>query len=202
MKKSTEATSKSKHAAHEDMRPPRDIEAELAAMDDDDLFKIGVMGARDDLLTFMQFTWPSSEPMKIGRHTVAFCSRLTKAAWDYILHGKSTYAIMNCPPRHGKSDIVSRFFPPWFLGLCHMMGLQPDVLLTSYGADVARGFSNDAKTLMEGDEYKAVFPGVKLSKKINSAEKWKVEGSKGTVNASGLIGSITGKGGDVIVVDD
>lgn len=158
-----------------------------------------VMAARSSFLAFMQFVWWMPEPFKVGRHTADTCELLTKAVFDY-LEGKSTFLVVNIPFRHGKTDMVSRAFPPWFLGMCAEH--QPDVMLTGYGANLAADFSVAAKRIISTTEYQLVFPGVSIDPNRDAKEKWGIAQSAGTVTCTGLGGALTGKGYALGVVDD
>ena len=72
--------------------------------------------AKVDMLAFLQYCWWMPGALHIGRHTRALCSRLTRAVFD-LKRGKDTYLIVTLPFRHGKSDLVSRALPAFFLGL-------------------------------------------------------------------------------------
>ncbi len=109
------------------------------------------------------------------------------------------------PPRHWKSMSASVLFVPYILGV------NPDwrVIVTSYNAALATGFSRMARNLMEGDRYRAVFgdragrPSViQVSDDSRSAEKWDIAGHKGGVKAAGVGGGITGTGANLFVIDD
>lgn len=155
--------------------------------------------ARTDLLAFMQWCWWNPQPLRVGRHTRAICRRLTQAVEDWR-EGRSTYLLIAVPFRHGKSDIVSRALPAFFLGRCAQS--QPDVIMSGYGADLIEGFSRKVKTILASQAYQALFPGVLPQRGANRAGAWAIEGSSGSVSATGLGGSITGKGGHLIIVDD
>ena len=157
--------------------------------------------ARVDLLSFMRWCWwmPSSRPLRVGRHTRTLCDRLTKAVDDWML-GRSTYLMVNMPFRHGKSDIVSRALPAFFLGRC--ASFHPDVIMSGYGTSLVKGFSKKVQSIMRSDAYHALYPGVVPDDIRRAAEEWSVAGSQGVVVAQGLGGSITGKGGNLIIVDD
>jgi predicted phage terminase large subunit-like protein len=151
------------------------------------------------LLEFMRHIWWYPQPFEEGYHTTRICERITKAVDDY-LEGKSTCLIIEVPYRHGKSDIVSRALPPFFLGRC--ADSQPDIIMTGYGANLVEGFSRKAKKIIQSTEYQELFPSVKLSRDSNSVSTWSIEGSAGEVTAAGLTGGITGKGGALIIIDD
>lgn len=153
------------------------------------------------LLGFMQWCWwmPPTKPLVIGRHTRAIAERLDRAIEDFM-RGKSTFLIVSEPFRHGKSDLVSRALPAYFLGRCH--AFQPDVIMSGYGTSLIKGFSKKVQTIISSDAYQHLFPGVKLDPIYRAVEDWRIEGSQGVVTAQGLGGSITGKGGNLIVLDD
>ena len=152
-----------------------------------------------DLLSFLQYVWWMPQPLVIGRHTRAIADRLTRAIEDWR-DGKSTFLLVNVPFRHGKSDLVSRALPAYFLG--RNADRQPDVIMSGYGADLIESFSHQSKNIVRSDQYQAVFPGVEIDPRRDRADKWGVLGSAGTVTAVGLGGAITGKGGHLIIVDD
>jgi len=155
--------------------------------------------ARGSLLAFLRWCWWMPHPLVVGRHTRAICDRLTRAS-DEWRDGKSTFLLIAVPFRHGKSDIVSRAFPAWFLG--RNADRQPDVIMSGYGISLVRGFSKRVKRIMEEPRYQMLFPGVHPARGSNKAEEWQVEDSAGTVVAQGLGGSVTGKGAHLLVIDD
>ena len=157
--------------------------------------------AQVDLLAFMAYCWWMPTPLKVGRHTRETCARLTRAVHDYIRRGRTTYLLVNIPFRHGKSDMVSRALPAFFLGVCNTAGIEPNVIMSGYGAALIEGFSDKVQDIMRSDAYRLVFPGISIPNKASSAE-WKLNGSQSTVYATGLGGSLTGKGGNLIIVDD
>ena len=155
--------------------------------------------SRRHLLRFMRHCWWMPGQLIEGRHTVAIADRLTQAAEDFE-QGISTFLIIALPFRHGKSDMVSRAFPAWFLGRCRH--LQPDVILSGYGAKLVEGFSRKVKGIIRSDSYQGVFPGVEIAEGRDALDKWAIEGSAGEVTVAGLGGAITGVGGHLIDIDD
>ena len=110
------------------------------------------------------------------------------------------------PPRHGKTEQVSRLFPAWLLGR------QPDsrVILTSYGADLAQDDSKAVRAYVTGERFAALFgqqsaldDAVQLSEDTRSKSNWDLaEPYRGGVVAAGIGGGITGKGAHLLVIDD
>lgn len=167
--------------------------------DDADAYVKMLEAARMSFLAFLRTVWWMPHPLQIGRHTRAICERLTRAVADFE-KGKSTFLLINVPFRHGKSDLVSRAFPAWFLGCCSKV--QPSVIMSGYGASLVETFSRQTKAIIRGHDYQEIFPDVRIDPKRDSVDSWGVEGSAGVVTVVGLGGAVTGKGGNLIVLDD
>jgi phage terminase large subunit-like protein len=151
------------------------------------------------MLGFMCRVWWMPHPLLIGRHTRDICEAIDRAI-ERFLAGESTFLDIAVPFRHGKSDIVSRALPAYFLG--HCAGAMPDVIMSGYAADLVESFSRDTKRIIQSDEYAELFPGVRLAQGHNNVGSWSIEGSSGEVVVAGLGGGITGKGGALIILDD
>ena len=162
--------------------------------------ELAVRRARRDLLAFMRLVWWMPHPLVIGRHTRAICDALTRSVEAYE-EGRSTKLIIDTPPRHGKSDIVSLAFPAWFLGREH--ALQPSVMEVSYSAEKAEEFSLKIRDrILKSAMYRRIFPGVRLSSEKSAVASWKIAGSAGTYKALGIHGGATGSDADLEIIDD
>lgn len=149
-------------------------------------------------LEFMKYTWQTPfEPFQVGIHTKEICYRLDKAIEDYR-KGKSTFLIMAVPFRHGKSQLISRYFPP------HFLGEFPDneVMLVAYASSLAEDFSKYARDLVKSDEYKELYPDTQIKQSESGVQVWGIEGHFGKFRASGLTSGITGKGYHLGICDD
>lgn len=155
--------------------------------------------AATDMLAFLRYCWWMPGALHVGRHTRGLCDRLTRAVADFRA-GRDTYLVVNMPFRHGKSDLVSRALPAFFLGACR--DLQPNVIMSGYGSSLVKGFSSNVQTIVQGDAYRRVFPGIAIDPDKNATEEWRLKDSVSSVYAQGLGGSITGKGGNLIIIDD
>lgn len=104
--------------------------------------------------------------------------------------------LVSMPPRHGKSELVSRWFPAWFLGT------YPDrrVILASYEANFAASWGAKARGVLakHGPE---VF-GVHLNPSASAADAWLLRDHEGGMWTAGVGGAITGKGAELLIVDD
>lgn len=115
-----------------------------------------------------------------------------------VEEGKSPRLMILMPPRHGKSELASRSFPPWHLG--HYP--HHEFIACSYNIDLARGFSRKVKQIIEDPSYTSLFPGTTLDPDNASNENWGVHHQPGGYVAAGVGGGITGKGAHVLLIDD
>jgi len=153
--------------------------------------------ARARHVAFMRHCWARDTPFLVGRHTSAICAKIDEA-FKRFRAGQSTFLCLRVPFRHGKSDLVSRYLVP------HFLGEFPDdeIILATYGASLSYGFSKFSRSLVMADAYRELYPNVALARHDRSVEEWSVEGHTGAVRYSGLLGTITGKGGSLLVLDD
>ncbi|GMO33849.1 MAG: phage terminase large subunit [Termitinemataceae bacterium] len=86
----------------------------------------------------------------------------------------------------------------------HFLGLFPDckVLLAGHTDELTTGFSKQSRDLIKEIPYQELFPGVNIKKDDGGGAHWKVEGRQGECYSSGLLGSMTGQGGDLLILDD
>lgn len=116
---------------------------------------------------------------------------------DDVAKGLSPRLMLLMPPRHGKSELASRMFPAWHLGR------HPDheIIACSYNVSLAMTFSRKVKEVLEDPNYQSVF-GTRLNPNHQSSEEWGIENSRGGYVAAGVGGGITGKGCNVLLIDD
>ena len=109
--------------------------------------------------------------------------------------GRIRYLLVNMPPRHSKSETCSKYFTAWCVG-----NLKKRVILTSYEASFASSWGRKARDILE--EWGQTLYGVKVSNASSAADWWELEGGQGSMMTAGAGGALTGKGGDIILVDD
>ncbi len=117
------------------------------------------------------------------------------AALQRVSTGELTRLIVTMPPRHGKSERVSKKFPAWHLG----RNPDDEMIVAAYSIDLARGFSRLARDTLGA--HRDVF-GCAVDKDKSSAEEWGVEGHRGGLVAAGVGGPITGRGARIAIIDD
>lgn len=108
----------------------------------------------------------------------------------------SSRIIVNMPPRHGKSEFISKFLPAWYL----MNFPDRRVILTSYESTFAMSWSRKVRELIATLGEKAA--GISLDKSNNTQSEFSIAGHSGGMQALGALGAITGKGADLIIIDD
>jgi len=115
-----------------------------------------------------------------------------------VIMGGHKRVIFNEPPRHGKSEEITVRFPPHAMGRVH--GLN--VIVGSYAAGLATGFGRKARNQIKSPVFKRIFPGVTLAKDIGTAGAQWALNTGSEFNAAGVGGGITGKGADILIIDD
>ena len=165
---------------------------------------LSIETARSNLLDFTCYTFPGYEVGEVHR---LICAELDQFLQD-VVDGLSPRLLLFCPPRHGKSELVSRRFPAYALGQ------YPDlsIIATSYGADLASRMNRDVQRIVDSDKYRRLFPGTQLFGKqirtigygtyLRNSDIFEVVGHQGVYRSSGVGGGITGMGFNVGILDD
>lgn len=157
--------------------------------------------ARRRLLPFILRFEAGYKPGWVHRE---LCEKLENFA-EAVIEGKSPRLMVFMPPRSGKSTIISKYFPAWFLGQ------YPDreVILTSYAMSLAQSFSKQIRAIIRDPLYHGVYPQVQLDPESQAAEEWQLlrqtpVGKRvgGRLVAAGVGGGVTGKGAHCLIVDD
>ena len=148
--------------------------------------------ARADFRAFLKLA-PLHKPYQWGRHTYALAAALQSVS-DAVIAGERKCIIVIMPPRHGKSDLVSRRFPVWHLARAP----QHELILSGYSGALMADMSGAA--LRCAQETLPRF-GVALSPTHQQTVSWSTE-LGGGVNAVGLGGTITGRGAHILAIDD
>ena len=147
------------------------------------------VNARERLLAFAQWTMPRYQ---LSRHLEVVAAEL-----EAVDRGENDRLIIEMPPRHGKSELVSVRFPAWY------MARHPErhFITASYGGDLASGFGRKARNVMGLERTQEIFPGVQLAQDSKAANLWHTNHG-GQFLAVGIGGGITGHGAHVLNIDD
>jgi predicted phage terminase large subunit-like protein len=146
-------------------------------------------GAEKNFLEFVNRVWPS---FISGRHH----KRMARA-FERVASGECKRLIINMPPRHTKSEFASYLLPAWFLGRFP----NKKIIQTSHTAELAVGFGRKVRNLVDSEPYKDVFPGTSLQADSKAAGRWNTN-MGGEYFAIGVGGAVTGKGADLLIIDD
>ena len=144
---------------------------------------------KDNYLTFVKEMWAA---FIHGKH-----HEIMADAFERVARGELKRLIINMPPRHTKSEFASYLLPAWFLGQ------YPDkkIIQTAHTAELAVGFGRKVRNLVNSKDYKRIFPDVSLQSDSKAAGRWNTN-KGGEYFAIGVGGAVTGKGADLLIIDD
>lgn len=163
--------------------------------------------SRTNLMAFVKATMPSYD---IGWVHREICGQLMRF-FVKVKKKESPRLIITMPPRHGKSQLVSRHFPSWGLGV------DPDtsIIAASYSASLAKRFNKNVQNIIESDIYHEIFPNTSFTERsekvrvvkrrktyVKTMEFFEVPGFEGSLRSVGVEGGITGMGADILIIDD
>ena len=143
---------------------------------------------RDDFLNFVKYVWPDFVEGSHHRHIADKFNQLSR--------GDINRLIINMPPRHTKSEFASYLLPAW------MVGLDPKlkIIQATHTAELAIRFGRKAKNLIDSSRYQKLFK-TRLQEDSKAAGRWETE-QGGEYFAAGVGGAITGRGADLLIIDD
>ena len=144
--------------------------------------------AKNDFMSFVKCVWPDFVEGSHHRHIADKFNKLAS--------GEINRLIVNMPPRHTKSEFASYLLPAW------MVGRTPNlkIIQATHTGELAIRFGRKAKTLIDSDEYKKIFD-TTLREDSQAAGRWETA-QGGEYFAAGVGGAITGRGADLLIIDD
>ena len=145
--------------------------------------------AQTNFMAFVQEMWPG---FINGAHHKVMAQK-----FEDIANGKLKRLIINMPPRHTKSEFGSYMLPAWFLG----RDPTKKIIQCSNTAELAVGFGRKVRNLVGSEQYAKIFPNVNLRSDSKAAGRWSTN-SNGEYFAIGVGGTVTGKGADLLIIDD
>lgn len=145
--------------------------------------------AKRSLSLFLQYE--SLGVWKSAKHLDLLCGKL-----EAVERGELHRLMVFMPPRHGKSEVVSKKLPAWFLG----RNPNKEVIISSYSADLAYDFSRIARDTLK--EWGPGIFGVEVARGNSGVTRWGIEGTRGAFTAAGVGGPITGRGAHLAIIDD
>ena len=144
--------------------------------------------AKDDFLSFVKCVWPEFIEGAHHRHVAK--------KFNDLATGKINRLIINMPPRHTKSEFASYLLPAW------MVGRNPKlkIIQATHTGELAIRFGRKAKHLIDSEEYAKIFK-TRLQEDSQAAGRWETA-QGGEYFAAGVGGAITGRGADLLIIDD
>jgi predicted phage terminase large subunit-like protein len=144
---------------------------------------------QEKFIKFVERVWPT---FISGAH-----HKRMAEAFERVANGTCKRLIINMPPRHTKSEFASYLLPAWFLGKFP----HKKVIQTSHTAELAVGFGRKVRNLVDSEVYNNIFPNLALQADSKAAGRWNTS-KGGDYFAIGVGGAVTGKGADVLIIDD
>ena len=144
--------------------------------------------AKTDFLSFVKCVWPDFIE---GSH-----HRIVAEKFNKLSTGELKRLIINMPPRHTKSEFASFLLPAW------MVGRNPKlkIIQATHTGELAIKFGRKAKHLIDSEEYHKIFD-TRLQEDSKAAGRWETA-QGGEYFAAGVGGAITGRGADLLIIDD
>lgn len=131
---------------------------------------------------------------------------LAKELQNFLIDKTCKKLMVFMPPQHGKSELTSRLFPAYALGV------NPNlkIALCSYSSDLANAFNRDIQRNIDNETYKTIFPKVKINSKnvittqswLRNSEIFEIVDHKGYLKSVGVGGGLTGRSVDLGIIDD
>jgi len=144
--------------------------------------------AKSDFLSFVKCVWPEFIEGAHHRHIAK--------KFNDLANGKISRLIVNMPPRHTKSEFASYLLPSW------MVGRNPKlkIIQVTHTGELAIRFGRKAKHLIDSEDYGKIFQ-TRLQEDSQAAGRWETA-QGGEYFAAGVGGAITGRGADLLIIDD
>ncbi len=150
---------------------------------------------RQDFVSFIRKTFNTVSPGDTYLHA----PYIEAIAWhlQQCLEGKTKRLIITMPPRSLKSICASVALPAWALG----RDPTSRIICASYSSELTRKHANDCRTVLESDWYKRAFPGTRLHPNKNTEMEFMTT-KRGFRLGTSVGGTLTGRGGNIIIIDD
>ena len=149
--------------------------------------------ARKKLIYYAKYIYPRYIADELHKIIAEKLDQITKGQF------KKKGLMIFCPPQHGKSHLISRIFPTFYLS----HNPNSPIILASYAAAHANRFGRAARTFMESHEHKQLFPDIRVDQSHRAVDQWSLEPPyEGFMLSSGVGGPITGSGAQIGIIDD
>ena len=155
--------------------------------------------AKKSLIDFAQYTMPGYQP--------GWYHKMISDCVGEMMTGDLKRLIISLPPRHGKSELISRRLPAFLLG----SNPKTSIIASSYSADLASRNNRDVQRIIDSSGFKALYPETKLNQGnsrtvagswLRNSDLFEIVGHGGVYRSAGVGGGITGMGGQWLIIDD
>lgn len=156
--------------------------------------------AQDSLLDFVQMSMPDpAHPGDVtkSRYEAHKVHRLLIETLEKVERGEILRLVVSVQPRVGKSQLVSKDLPAWALG----RDPYRQVIVASYGDDLSKEFGREVRELMKAPFFRQVFPQVDLRRGSQAMDRLQTTAG-GIAHFLGIQSGLTGKGADLLIIDD
>ena len=161
---------------------------------------IAIEEARDSLLPYVRLNMPDVEDIDdsdLSMYSAQPHHKLVCEALERVEKGALLRLAVSIPPQFGKSTLISRHFPPWFVG----KKPSRNVIFATYNQEFANEFGADVRNVMTGPAHLSVFPKSTL-RSGSQAKDLMTTTAGGRLAFLGRGGSGTGKSADLVIIDD
>lgn len=162
---------------------------------------LAVRQARDKIVPFMKLMMPDPldpDDASKSRFVGGWHHDILAEKLQELEKGNIKRLIITMPPRHSKSETCTRNFPAYF------MGKHPSsqIIIAGYSETFAQEeFGREIRAIMTSPQYGQVFPGTELDRNSKSAG-FMMTSKRGKISVTGVGGKTTGKGADLLIIDD
>lgn len=156
--------------------------------------------AKTSLLDYTRLTMPDStdpSPNPRTRYLTGRHHELIARKLEELAAGNIKRLIINCGPRHGKSELASKRFISWFSGKYPELAL----IFGTYNDNFAGDNGRAVRGIIRSPEHQLVFPDHQIKSDNAAAQRFETT-QGGQLSFVGRGGAITGRGGHGIVIDD
>ena len=145
--------------------------------------------AQSSFMHFVKMVWPEFID---GYH-----HNILAKKFEEIASGKLKRLIVNMPPRHTKSEFASYLFPAW------LMGKKPKtkIIQATHTAELSYRFGRKMRNLMDDNVFRKIYKNVSLKADSKASGRWETNHG-GEYFGAGIGGAITGRGADLLIIDD
>ena len=159
-----------------------------------------ILKSRASLIPFARYMSPDPDnrvDALCSAYEVARHHRVIGAALEEVEAGRIKRLMISCPPRHGKTKLASMLFPAWAVG----RNPRKSIVFATYNDKFAQDIGGVVKTSMQSPLYRHVFPKLELRYGGAANDRLRIVDG-GDLFFVGVGGTLTGRGGDINILDD